>query len=86
MTDIRPKIEIDKRLVNETFRSLEAALEAAQQHPDGHTTITMPAVVIDGLLSMVRGPDDGDFWYRRRQFIAFYGMFVARRSPRPKLD
>lgn len=86
MTDTRPKIEIDKRLVNETFLSLENALKAAQRNPDGHTTITMPAVAIDGLLGMVRGPDDGDFWYRRRQFIVFYGMFAARRKPKPRLD
>lgn len=86
MTDTRPKIEIDKRLVNETFLSLEKALEAAQRNPDGHAAITMPAVAIDGLLGMVRGPADGDFWYRRRQFITFYGMFAARRKPKPRLD
>lgn len=80
MTDTRPKIEIDERLVNETFRSLESALEAAQRNPEGHAAVSMPAVVIDGLLGMLRGPDAGDFWYRRRQFIVFYAMFVASRG------
>lgn len=80
MSHAKPHIEIDERLVNETIRNLEAAREVARHNDEGYATLRFPAVVIDGLLGMVRGPEAPDFWYRRRQFIVFYAMFVATRK------
>lgn len=77
MTDSEQRIEIDDRVMNAAIEGLHEARKAARLTGAGTADITLPATAIDGLIGMLRDPIDAEFWYRRRQFIFFFGLQAA---------
>lgn len=67
-----------RRMLAVTERSLRSSLEDARRDAQGMSTISLPATAIDGLLGMLQDPSTPEFWYRRRQFIVFFGMTGER--------
>ena len=73
MVEPRERYVVDERLLAATMTGLRDALGEARQTSDCQTTVVLPSTAIDGLLGMLRDPSTAEFWYRRRQFIVFYG-------------
>lgn len=74
MSAITHQSGVTKRMLAVTERSLRTSLLESRLSPDGMATIALPSTSIDGLLGMLTDPSGSEFWYRRRQFITYFGM------------